>query len=100
MRSLLKTFCVALMSAEAQALCGASYGEVEPARTNSRNGYRPRDWDTRAGSIELRVPKLRQGSYFLEWLLGRRRRRRAGARQRDRHKLPARRLHQAGRAPV
>src|SRR5579875_969256 len=62
------------MSAEAQALCGAGYGEVSTERTNSRNGYRSRDWDTRAGSIELRVPKLRQGSYFPEWLLGRRRR--------------------------
>ncbi|HLI32542.1 MAG TPA: IS256 family transposase [Solirubrobacteraceae bacterium] len=74
LRSLLKTFCEALMSAEAQALCGAGYGEVSTERTNSRNGYRSRDWDTRAGSIELRVPKLRQGSYFPEWLLGRRRR--------------------------
>jgi putative transposase len=74
LRSLLKTFCEALMSAEAQALCGAGYGEITPERTNSRNGYRPRDWDTRAGSIELRVPKLREGSYFPEWLLGRRRR--------------------------
>lgn len=74
LRSLLKTFCEALMSAEAQALCGAGYGEVTPERTNSRNGYRARDWDTRAGSVELRVPKLREGSYFPEWLLGRRRR--------------------------
>jgi putative transposase len=74
LRSLLKTFCEALMSAEAQALCTAGYGEVSAERTNSRNGYRPRDWDTRAGSIELRVPKLREGSYFPEWLLGRRRR--------------------------
>jgi transposase-like protein len=41
---------------------------------NSRNGYRSRDWDTRAGSIELGIPKLRSGSYFPEWLLERRRR--------------------------
>jgi transposase-like protein len=41
---------------------------------NSRNGYRLRDWDTRAGSIELAIPKLRTGSYFPEWLLERRRR--------------------------
>ena len=62
------------MSAEAQALRHAGYGEVSTERTGSRNGYAERPWDTRAGSIELRVPKLRQGSYFPEWLLGRRRR--------------------------
>ena len=43
-------------------------------RTNTRNGYRRRDWDTRAGSIDLAIPKLRQGSYFPDWLLERRRR--------------------------
>jgi transposase-like protein len=43
-------------------------------RTNSRNGYRPRAWDTRAGTIDLAVPKLRSGSYFPDWLLERRRR--------------------------
>jgi transposase-like protein len=43
-------------------------------RANIRNGYRRREWDTRAGSIELAIPKLRQGSYFPDWLLERRRR--------------------------
>jgi putative transposase len=53
---------------------GAGYGQRSPDRRNVRNGYRRRGWDTRAGSIELAVPKLRQGSYFPDWLLERRRR--------------------------
>src|SRR2546430_449203 len=64
----------ALMGAEAQALCGADYGEHSSERINSRNGYRQRDWDTRAGTISLAIPKLRQGSYYPEWLLEPRRR--------------------------
>ena len=74
LRELLKSFVEALMSAEAQVLCNAEYGEVSSDRTNHRNGYRARDFDTRAGTIELAVPKLRSGSYFPEWLLQRRRR--------------------------
>ena len=62
------------MSAEADAVCGAGYGERSPERVNRRNGYRERDWDTRVGSIELAVPKLREGSYFPDWLLQPRRR--------------------------
>jgi len=50
------------MGAEADALCGAEYGRVSEARTNSRNGYRQRAWDTRAGTVELAIPKLREGS--------------------------------------
>ena len=46
------------MGAEADAVCGAGYGERSPERVNRRNGYRERDWDTRVGSIELAVPKL------------------------------------------
>jgi putative transposase len=64
----------ALMSADADAVCGAGYGERSPERVNRRNGYRERDWDTRVGSIELAVPKLREGSYFPDWLLQPRRR--------------------------
>jgi hypothetical protein len=56
------------------ALCGAVYGERSAERTNSRNGYRQRRFDTRAGSLELAIPKLRQGSYFPDWLLERRKR--------------------------
>lgn len=74
LRAMLKTFVEALMGAEADAICGASYGERSPERANCRNGYRPRDWDTRAGTIEVAIPKLRAGSYFPDWLLERRRR--------------------------
>jgi transposase-like protein len=62
------------MSAEADVLCGAPYGERSEERTNRRNGYRARDFDTRAGTIDLAVPKLRSGSYYPDWLLERRRR--------------------------
>jgi transposase-like protein len=72
--SMVKAFAEALMSAEADNICNAEYGEVSPERVNRRNGYRSREWDTRAGTIDLAVPKLRQGSYFPEWLLTRRRR--------------------------
>ena len=74
LREMLRTFAQALMGAEADAVCGAGYGQRSEERTNSRNGYRARRWDTRAGSIELAIPKLRQGSYFPDWLLERRRR--------------------------
>jgi transposase-like protein len=74
LRAMVQTFAEALMSAEADALCGASYGVRSEDRTNSRNGYRQREWDTRAGTIELAIPKLRQGSYFPDWLLAHRRR--------------------------
>jgi len=74
LRAMVQDFAEALMSAEADALCGAAYGERSPERVNRRNGYRERDWDTRVGSIELAVPKLREGSYFPDWLLQPRRR--------------------------
>src|SRR5438045_6468878 len=74
MRAMVKTFAEALMSAEADAICGAPYGQRSDERTNSRNGYRAREWDTRAGTIELAIPKLRSGSYFPDWLLTYRRR--------------------------
>jgi putative transposase len=74
LKSMIQTFAEALMSADADAVCGAAYGQRSPDRRNTRNGYRSRGWDTRAGSIELAVPKLREGSYFPDWLLQRRRR--------------------------
>ena len=74
LRAMVKTFADALMSAEADAVCGAGYGERSPERVNSRNGYRAREWDTRAGTVELAIPKLRSGSYFPDWLLQHRRR--------------------------
>src|SRR3954452_24062418 len=74
LRAMVKTFAEALMSAEADAVCGAPYGQRSDERSNQRNGYRPREWDTRAGTIELAIPKLRTGSYFPDWLLQHRRR--------------------------
>ena len=74
MRDLLSTFIDALLSAEADAVCGAGWGQTSPERVNRRNGYRHRDLDTRVGTIDVAVPKLRTGSYFPEWLLTRRRR--------------------------
>jgi putative transposase len=74
LREMIKGFAQRMMDAEVEQVCGAGYGEVTPDRVNSRNGYRRRDWDTRAGTIELAVPKLRQGTYYPEWLLERRRR--------------------------
>jgi putative transposase len=72
LRAMVTTFAEALMGAEADAVCGAGYGERSDERRNTRNGYRRREWDTRAGSISLAIPKLRQGSYFPDWLLERR----------------------------
>ena len=72
-RSMLAAFAQTLMSAEASAVRGAEYGERSEERVNSRNGYRQRDWDTRAGTVELAIPKLRAGSYF-PWFLEHRRR--------------------------
>jgi hypothetical protein len=74
MRAMLQAFAEALMSAEASAACGAGYGERSDERVNSRNGYRERRWDTRVGTIDLAIPKLRSGSYYPEWLLTHRRR--------------------------
>jgi transposase-like protein len=69
LREMVRSFAETLMGAEADAVCGAPYGESSPERVNRRNGYRIRRWDTRVGSIDLAIPKLRTGSYFPEWLL-------------------------------
>jgi putative transposase len=61
-----------LMELEAEGLCGAAHGERSPERLNQRNGYRERDWQTRVGTVELRIPKLRRGSYFPGFLEPRR----------------------------
>jgi transposase-like protein len=66
---MVKEMAEALMEAEVDALCGASHGERHPERVNRRNGYRERPWDTRSGTIDLALPKLREGSYFPGWLL-------------------------------
>ncbi|MCC8430079.1 IS256 family transposase [Reyranella aquatilis] len=61
-----------LMELETEGLCGAGPAERSPQRLNQRNGYRDRDWETRAGTVELRIPKLRKGSYFPGFLEPRR----------------------------
>ena len=61
-----------LMELETDTLCGAGHGERSESRTNQRNGFRDRDWQTRAGTVELRIPKLRRGSYFPGFLEPRR----------------------------
>ena len=58
LRQMITTFVQALMGAEADAVCGAEYGVRSEERINTRNGYRHRDWDTRAGTVELAIPKL------------------------------------------
>jgi transposase-like protein len=77
LREMIKGFAQRMMDADVEVRCNAGYGEVTPERVNSRNGYRPREWDTRAGTIELAIPKLRAGSYFPEFLEHRRRAERA-----------------------
>ena len=74
MRDLLSTFVNALLSAQADSVCGADYGTRSTERTNRRNGYRHRDLDTRTGTLDIAIPKLREGSFFPEWLLERHRR--------------------------
>ena len=74
MRELLGTFINALLSAQADAVCGAEYGTRSEERTNRRNGYRHRDLDTRAGTIDVAIPKVREGTFFPDWLLTRHRR--------------------------
>ncbi len=61
-----------LMELEVGALTGAPYGEKSSERLAQRNGYRDRVWETRAGTVELRIPKLRKGSYFPGFLEPRR----------------------------
>ena len=74
MRSLLQSIINTLLSADADAVVGAEYGHPSPGRTAQRNGYRHRDLNTRVGTIDVAIPKLRTGSYFPEWLLERRKR--------------------------
>jgi putative transposase len=74
MRSLLQTMINALLSADADAVVGAEYGRPTPGRVAQRNGYRHRELDTRVGTIDVAIPKLRKGTYFPDWLLERRKR--------------------------
>ena len=77
LREAVAVLAEAVMDREVSAQVGAGYGERSEMRTTRRNGYRPRRWDTRVGSIDLQIPKLRQGSYFPALLEPRRRAERA-----------------------
>jgi hypothetical protein len=72
LRQMVQFMAQRLMELDVEGRCGAGYDEKSAERLNSRNGYRERTWDTRAGSVELKIPKLRQGSYFPEFLEPRR----------------------------
>lgn len=72
LRELVRGAAQRLMDIEVAAVCGAGHGAHSPDRENQRNGYRPRQWDTRAGTIGLNIPKLRKGSYFPTFLEPRR----------------------------
>ncbi|GAB3240890.1 IS256 family transposase [Kineosporia babensis] len=74
LRQMLSAFITTLMGAEVDALCGAGYGIPSSERVNSRNGYRHRDFDTRVGTLDVAIPKVRTGTYFPDWLLERRKR--------------------------
>jgi transposase-like protein len=74
MRTLLQRVINALLSEDADAVVGAEWGRPSPERAAQRNGYRHRDLDTRVGTLDVAVPKLRTGTYFPEWLLERRKR--------------------------
>jgi transposase-like protein len=74
LREMVRTFAERLMAAEVDVMCNAGYGEVNAERTNSRNGYRQRTLDTRVGTIDMAIPKVREGSYYPGWLLEPRRR--------------------------
>ena len=72
LREMLQFVAQRLMDMDVESLCAAFYGERSPDRLNSRNGYRERLWETRAGSVDLKIPKLRKGSYFPGFLEPRR----------------------------
>lgn len=74
LRTLLQTTINMLLSADADQVVGAEYGVPTAGRVAQRNGYRTRPLDTRVGTIDVQVPKLRSGTYFPEWLLERRKR--------------------------
>ena len=77
LREGVRTLAQALMEVEVAAQIGAEHSQRTPERVTHRNGYRPRDWDTRVGTVELEIPKLRRGSYFPSILEPRRRAERA-----------------------
>jgi len=72
LRDMIQFVAQRMMEMDTESLCAAPYGERNPDRANSRNGYRERLWETRAGSVDLKIPKLRKGSYFPGFLEPRR----------------------------
>lgn len=72
LREMIQFVAQRLMDMDVETLCGAGYGERTTERVNHRNGYRARLWDTRAGSVDLEIPRLRKGSYFPGFLQPRR----------------------------
>ena len=72
LREMIQYLAQRMMDMDVEGLCAAAYGERSPERTNSRNGYRDRAWETRAGAVDLKIPKLRSGSYFPGFLEPRR----------------------------
>ena len=66
LREALRVLVEEIMEADVSSRTGAGYGERNPDRVTQRNGYRSRAWDTRVGTMELQIPKLREGSYFPE----------------------------------
>src|ERR1700684_4018345 len=72
LREMIQFVAQRMMEMDAESLCAAAYGERSPDRANSRNGYRERLWETRSGSVDLKIPKLRKGSYFPGFLEPRR----------------------------
>ena len=95
LREALRVLVDGIMDAEVSAQIGAEHSERSPERVTYRNGYRNRTWDTRVGTMELHIPKLREGSYFPSLLEPRRRSEKAPA---GRHpaSLCGRRVHSAG----
>lgn len=72
LRQMVQFMAQRLMDMDVESLCGAGYDEKSAERLNSRNGYRDRSWETRTGTVALKIPKLRQGSYFPGFLEPRR----------------------------
>ena len=72
LRDMIQYVAERLMELDTESLCAAGYGERSPERANSRNGYRERLWQTHAGAVDLKIPKLRKGSYFPGFLEPRR----------------------------
>ncbi len=72
LREMIQFVAQRLMEMDVESLCAAAWGQRSPERANSRNGYRERVWETRGGTVELQIPKLRKGSYFPGFLEPRR----------------------------